>query len=228
MQYGISQWVLGAWRAAAVAVLAVASAGLAAANEPAPPAATFMRVYGASPAPNGWGDFCSRTAKSCAKKGGSLRVVMDARRWQEVAEVNALVNRTVEPRSDLELYGVTERWTLPDKAGDCEDYGLLKQAMLVERGWPRGALLMTVVRDEQGQGHAVLTVATKSGDLVLDNRHDRIIGWQTSPYSFVKRQSTLNPKVWLALEPIDRMPPTPSASATATDGAAKVRRRLRQ
>ena len=36
---------------------------------------------------------------------------------------------------------------------------------LMERGWPESTLLITVVRDENNEGHAVLTVRTDKGDL---------------------------------------------------------------
>jgi hypothetical protein len=32
------------------------------------------------------------------------------------------------------------------------------------RGWPESKLLITVVRDENNEGHAVLTVRTDEGD----------------------------------------------------------------
>ena len=38
------------------------------------------------------------------------------------------------------------------------------------RGWPESKLLITVVRDENNEGHAVLTVRTDEGDFILDNR----------------------------------------------------------
>ena len=52
------------------------------------------------------------------------------RRWQDLVEVNQVVNRTVKPVSDFDLYGTTEYWTLPQASGDCEDYVLLKQRLL--------------------------------------------------------------------------------------------------
>ena len=65
--------------------------------------------------------------------------------------------------TDLEHWGVVERWNYPDDGyGDCEDYVLLKRRMLMQAGWPREALLITVVRDKKGDGHAVLTVKTDS------------------------------------------------------------------
>ena len=55
------------------------------------------------------------------------------------------------------------------RGGDCEDYVLLKRKMLMQAGWPRQALLITVVRDEQGDGHAVLTVKTDKGDIACEH-----------------------------------------------------------
>ena len=82
----------------------------------------------------------------------------------------------VEPLTDLEHWGVVERWNYPDDGkGDCEDYVLLKRRMLMQAGWPREALLITVVRDKKGDGHAVLTVKTNRGEFVLDNQVGEIL-----------------------------------------------------
>ena len=89
---------------------------------------------------------------------------------------------------------------MPARYGDCEDYALLKQKMLTDRGWPAGALLLTVVRDELGEGHALLTVRTTEGDLLLDNRVNDIRSWTKSIYTFVKRQSYLDPQLWMSLD----------------------------
>ena len=73
--------------------------------------------------------------------------------------------------TDLEHWGVVESWYYPDDGyGDCEDYVLLKRRMLMQAGWPREALLITVVRDKNGDGHAVLTVKTDKGEYILDNQ----------------------------------------------------------
>ena len=76
---------------------------------------------------------------------------------------------------------------------------LLKRRMLIESGWPRQALLVTVVRDKQVEGHAVLTVTTNKGDYILDNQNADILLWSKTGYRFVKRQSQSNPNVWVAL-----------------------------
>jgi predicted transglutaminase-like cysteine proteinase len=122
--------------------------------------------------------------------------------------VNRLVNRSVEPATDSEIYGISEYWTLPGDKGDCEDYALLKQKILIGRGWPSSSLLLTVVRDEKGEGHAVLTARTSQGDFVLDNKSDDVRLWSRSSYQFVMRQSYLDPKVWVSLDPQDAGAPS--------------------
>jgi predicted transglutaminase-like cysteine proteinase len=76
---------------------------------------------------------------------------------------------------------------------------LLKRRMLMQAGWPREALLVTVVRDKKGEGHAVLTVKTNRGDYILDNQVEDILLWSDTSYRFVKRQSQSDPNVWVAL-----------------------------
>ncbi len=49
---------------------------------------------------------------------------------------------------------------------------LLKRRLLIRAGWPREALLITVVRDRKDEGHAVLTVKTDRGEFILDNQVD--------------------------------------------------------
>jgi Bacterial transglutaminase-like cysteine proteinase BTLCP len=111
------------------------------------------------------------------------------------------VNETVKPLTDVEHWGVVERWSYPDDGyGDCEDYVLLKRRMLIQFGWPREALLVTVVRDQKQEGHAVLTVTTDKSDYVLDNQTQDILLWSETGYCFVKRQSQSNPNVWVSLD----------------------------
>ena len=58
---------------------------------------------------------------------------------------------------------------------------------------------MTVVRDEKNEGHAVLTVHTSVGDLILDNVRDEIVAWNETGYHFVKRQSQNDINQWVSL-----------------------------
>jgi predicted transglutaminase-like cysteine proteinase len=82
--------------------------------------------------------------------------------------------------------------------------------MLMEAGWPRAALLITVVREKNGNGHAVLTVKTDKGEFILDNQNEEVLLWSDTGYRFVKRQSQTDANAWVALS--DPRPATASAA----------------
>jgi predicted transglutaminase-like cysteine proteinase len=136
-------------------------------------------------------------------------VVLATRTWTRLVRVNHWVNANIWPITDLKHWGVVERWNYPDDGyGDCEDYVLEKRRLLMAAGWPRGALLITVVRDQNGDGHAVLTVATDKGEFILDNQRDDILLWSDTGYRFVKRQSQSDPNVWVSLGEPSEAPAT--------------------
>jgi predicted transglutaminase-like cysteine proteinase len=163
--------------------------------------AIFMRVFGPAQPPHGFVRFCEANPSECASDHAQEnRFDATAERLKELDDVNRTVNKEIAPATDMEVYGVNEYWTLPRTRGDCEDYALLKRHNLIDKGWPVSALLMTVVRDEKGEGHAVLTARTVQGDFILDNKAEEVRMWNKTPYQFVMRQSYLNPKVWVALD----------------------------
>ena len=166
---------------------------------------TFMRIYGPAKPPYGFMRFCDANPQYCADDIASVRATahrFDAtpERLSQLDAINRGVNDTVAPYTDQEIYGISEYWTMPTTRGDCEDYALLKREQLARQGWPRNALLLTVVRDELGEGHAVLTVRTRQGDFVLDNKVSDVRLWSEMPYAFVMRQSYVNPMVWVSLD----------------------------
>lgn len=160
----------------------------------------FMQEFGRALPPIGHVGFCRRHPGECTgRELLSTRFDMTAKRRQELTSINDTVNQMVRPVTDQELYGRIEHWTYPAGKGDCEDYVLLKRRLLMERGWPASALLITVVRDEDNAGHAVLTVRTAQGDFVLDNKQAEILAWNQVPYAFIKRQAHWNPQMWISL-----------------------------
>ena len=160
-----------------------------------------MKVYGATHAPFGFVAMCERLPAECAASPGTTpeRVPLTVERLAQLDAVNRDVNRRIKPATDMDLYGVVEHWTLPVDKGDCEDYALLKRQILISKGWPSSSLLMTVVRDERGDGHAVLTARTKGGDYILDNTVNDLRIWHATPYKFVMRQSFVDPRMWMSL-----------------------------
>jgi predicted transglutaminase-like cysteine proteinase len=163
--------------------------------------AVYAAVGATTRAPIGWIEFCVEYKQECNVKPSAARdVVLTSKAWADIVKVNDWVNNNVKPVTDLEHWGVVERWNYPDDGyGDCEDYVLLKRRMLIKAGWPRSALLITVVRDKKGAGHAVLTVRTNRGEFVLDNQQAQVLPWDKSGYRFVKRQSQSDPNTWVTL-----------------------------
>jgi predicted transglutaminase-like cysteine proteinase len=161
----------------------------------------FIAIGTGSRAPIGWTEFCAENKRECETRPMEARdVVLTSSAWRDLVRINRWVNSNIKPLTDMEHWGVVERWSYPeDGYGDCEDYVLLKRRMLIQAGWPRQALLITVVRDSRGDGHAVLTVKTDKGELILDNQNEEILLWSDTAYRFVKRQSQTDPNVWVAL-----------------------------
>jgi predicted transglutaminase-like cysteine proteinase len=161
----------------------------------------YISVGRQSLPPFGWVDFCQRYTREC---DGGLTSPLDVN-WtpdaiKRVRRINSWVNSHVTPVSDMDHWGVVDRWDYPtDGMGDCEDFVLMKRRLLLEEGFPRQALLITVVKDERGDGHALLTVKTNKGEFVLDNLDDEVRAWNETPYRFIKRQSQTDQNVWVGI-----------------------------
>jgi predicted transglutaminase-like cysteine proteinase len=166
-----------------------------AAGEPSEGAA--MDIIGFARAPVGFISFCTRHPIDCIADKEPRRIVLTSRSLAELDRVNRLVNTRVQPVTDLALYGKAEYWAYPVDKGDCEDYVLLKRKMLIDAGWPASSLLVTVVRDQADEGHAVLTVVSDRGDYILDNQRDGVLPWRATAYDYIKRQSQTDPKAWV-------------------------------
>ncbi len=163
-------------------------------------------------APVGWVEFCADNPEDCRGGTQPRDIVMTQTAWRDLLRVNRWVNETIKPMTDLDHWGVIEKWSYPtDGYGDCEDYVLLKRKMLIDAGWPREALLITVVRDKKGDGHAVLTVKSDKGEFILDNQNEDVLAWTDTGYRYVKRQTQSDPNVWVSLG--DTRPAVATASA---------------
>ena len=160
----------------------------------------FMTVTGKTSAPIGHVNFCRSNPRECNRSFRIDRAVkLSKDNWTQLININGHVNQSIRPVTDREQYRTEEHWAYPASAGDCEDFALLKRRMLINAGWPETALLITVVREANGNGHAVLTVRTDRGDLILDNQDPRILPWDKTPYRYIKRQAALQPAVWTAI-----------------------------
>ena len=205
-----SKSILGA--ALAAAMIAMLGGAAAHANSDKP---VYVSIGATARAPIGYVEFCNEMPKECSAAASEPRdVVLTAKVWKDLVRVNKWVNDSITPVTDMDHWGVVEKWSLPDDGyGDCEDYVLLKRKLLAQAGWPKEALLITVVREKSGDGHAVLTVKTDKGEFILDNQNPEILLWSETSYRFVKRQSQTDPNAWVSLGD-----PRP-AVATATSPA---------
>lgn len=205
--------VIGKGLAALLALCSIALAQPAAAAGFGKKDGAFAREYAETLPPIGYVEFCKRNAEACQPGRSSQRkLAMTQDKWLLVRMVNAFVNGAIAPVTDETLYGTPEYWTIPADAGDCEDILLLKKKILQQKGIPSEVLRITVVLDENGEGHAVLTLVTTKGDFILDNRRNDIRIWSATNYTMLKRQSAEDPRKWVSLEP--------ARSKSAVDGTA--------
>jgi len=168
----------------------------------------FEPVLKATTVPYGWALFCKQAPGECQVPERSADTVqLDQDLWRQLVSINTLVNSNIDGVTDNDHYGIYKMgirnwWTYPDDGkGNCNDYVMLKRKLLVEAGWPKAALALTVVLDHEHEGHLVLTVRTSSGDLILDNMNAMILRWYETGYTYIKRQSASNPNTWLSIDP---------------------------
>ena len=160
-----------------------------------------MTVLGNTSPPIGAYQFCKENPADCSNPAGDAGpLLLTEDRWKQVLKINYQVNSSIQPMTDMEIYGVEERWAYPRTVGDCEDYALLKRKLLIDAGVSPSDLLMTVVLQPNGEGHAVLTVRTDHGDFILDNMRNKVMLWADTEYTYLKRQSANDPSRWVKLQ----------------------------
>jgi predicted transglutaminase-like cysteine proteinase len=161
----------------------------------------FAPTGGLTSIPIGASEFCKSHRSECAPNRHVVEAMpLDEQRWAQLVDTNNLINAAVVPVTDIDYYHEDEVWAYPtDGYGDCEDFALAKRKALIADGWNPSTLLITVVREANGAGHAVLMVRTDRGDLVLDNQDGRILLWNQTPYQYLKRQSQADASRWVDL-----------------------------
>jgi predicted transglutaminase-like cysteine proteinase len=160
----------------------------------------FAQVTGQTSTPIGHAEFCKSHRSACGPNANPVQATaLTEKLWAQLVTVNNQMNASIVPVTDQAFYNLAEYWTYADGYGDCEDIALDKQRALIAAGWNPSTLLMTVVRQDNGEGHAVLMVRTDRGDLVLDNQQSDILVWNQTPYQFIKRQSQANAGQWVGI-----------------------------
>lgn len=143
--------------------------------------------------------FCRKAQSECRKGKTTGVAQMNKARWKELRQVNTRFNRSIQPVSDLDQYGKIDVWRIGVKRGDCEDYAMSKRQQLIAKGWSPSNLLLSVILDTKGGPHAVTIVRTSEGDFILDNLTSKIRKWDVTGYTYLKRQSVENPRIWMSV-----------------------------
>ncbi|TCD14581.1 transglutaminase-like cysteine peptidase [Oricola cellulosilytica] len=162
--------------------------------------ASPMQIGNLTSQPVGHYEFCQQVPLECnpiTGKSAPGRLTQDT--WRKMVQVNATINRAIAPRTDKEMWGIEELWSYPLKYGDCEDYVLLKRYELIKAGFSPSNLLITVVLQPNGEGHAVLTVRTDKGDFILDNLVGEVLDWRDTRYRYLKRQASEHAGRWVSI-----------------------------
>lgn len=123
---------------------------------------------------------------NCGERGAEFAAVAAGVRekkfMEKLATVNRAINTMIAYRQDDAIYGNLDYWAKPAEilsrgVGDCEDYVILKMAALIEAGVPARSMSLVVLKDTgRGVFHAVLSVATQSGNFILDNLSNTVAG----------------------------------------------------
>ena len=133
---------------------------------------------------------CAIASSNCPSRAGIawqtlLADLAGKDRLDQVRAVNLFANR-VRYRSDQEAWGRSDYWATPleflGRAGDCEDYAILKYYSLRQLGVPARDMRMVVVQDTVRKlAHAVLVVMVEGHVLVLDNLTNAIMPQERTP-----------------------------------------------
>lgn len=115
---------------------------------------------------------CSQRLAELSETVGQLD---SASFFEKLQTVNSSVNQSIEYAPDYNIYNKKDHWAPANQTiklgfGDCEDYVILKHAMLIQAGVPSSSMSLIVLKDtDRNLYHAVLAVSTNKGHLILDN-----------------------------------------------------------
>jgi predicted transglutaminase-like cysteine proteinase len=123
---------------------------------------------------------CREDASSCPLAAQRFLAIVDEGRARSgrarIGVINRAINLAIMPTSDLEQWGVADRWSAPLETftthrGDCEDYAIAKYVALQAAGVAPEDIKLVVVRNtDVSENHAVVAVRIDGAWVILDNR----------------------------------------------------------
>ncbi|MER9580697.1 transglutaminase-like cysteine peptidase [Mesorhizobium sp. M0276] len=121
---------------------------------------------------------------------------------EKLSFVNSAVNHLIAYRKDSVVYGKLDYWAKPSeilerRAGDCEDFAILKMTALLRAGIPTQSMALVVLQDrKRGFFHAVLSVSTGSGTFILDSLSNTVMRDSDLP-DYVPLYSFSTDRAWI-------------------------------
>ena len=149
---------------------------------------------------------CGTSSRCKARKTTINRLIKRGTKmsfFQKLNIVNTEANRLIGYQPDVKTYRSRDYWALPSESmrkglGDCEDYVILKMAMLRALKVPSKAMSLVVLKDtNRNLYHAVLAVSTNKGTFILDNVQKWVVMDKQLPhylplYSFSGKRSWIH------------------------------------
>lgn len=148
-------------------------------------------------APGGWLNFCMAHLAACRPTAEVRQVELTPERFAMIRRVHREVNQAIKPATEP---AGRDLWQIAPSAGDCDDYALTKQALLRAAGLPSGAVRLATVRLADGQHHALVTVETDRGTLVLDNLEPDVVPFAATRYRWMRLEEPGAAFSWLELQ----------------------------
>jgi predicted transglutaminase-like cysteine proteinase len=145
------------------------------------------------------GSACERKNSTFA---GIVEAARDKRFIDKLSFVNSSINRAIAYKKDSVVYGKLDYWAKPSeilerRAGDCEDFAILKMAALLRAGIPAQSMSLVVLQDrKRGFFHAVLSVSTGSGVFILDSLSN-VVSRDSDLPSYVPLYSFSTDRAWI-------------------------------
>ncbi|TPI14285.1 transglutaminase-like cysteine peptidase [Mesorhizobium sp. B4-1-1] len=145
------------------------------------------------------GSVCDRESPAFAE---IINIAADKGFREKLAFVNSSINRLIAYRKDSVVYGKLDYWAKPSeilehRAGDCEDFAILKMAALLRAGIPSQSMSLVVLQDRRRKFfHAVLSVSTGSGAFILDSLGNAVLRDSELP-DYVPLYSFSTDRAWI-------------------------------
>lgn len=181
-------------RSAAAAAILLAFSSASQAPDASADQAPRFDIGEETSAPAGYAGFCKRKPDLCAIDSAvtTLEVMkLTPKKLEQMRAVNAYWNKNVIFETDQTHNGTSEFWDIAvkGKKADCEDVVRAKlEHLRTIFGFPRAAMMQTVVYDTKNRGHLVVAINTDQGLKILDNLTNDVLNWQEAALTFTKVQ----------------------------------------